>query len=164
VNKENMLEPRRLKLATLDSLVAEIERLHQHGYEKAGQWNLSQICEHLADWMSYPMDGFPPTPFAAKLFLGAIRAIRGKSLLHKFIEEQAMPRNQPTIALSVHPATGDEAASIARYRSMVERLTEYRGTIQPSPLFGSMNRAELIGLQLAHGVHHLNFLIPKVSS
>jgi uncharacterized damage-inducible protein DinB len=159
-----MPEPRRLQLATLDSVIAEVERLHKDGYDRAGNWNLSQICEHLADWATYPMDGFPPTPFAIKLLLGAMRTFSGKKMLNDFISSQSMKANSPTMSQSVHPADGNEAESVMRFKAVIQRLTEHRGEIHPSPLFGKLNRAELISLQLAHCVHHLNFLIPKVST
>jgi hypothetical protein len=159
-----MPEPRRLQFATLDRVVVEIEQLHQAGYEQAGNWNLSQICEHLADWMSYPMDGFPPTPFAAKLVLAAMRMTMGKKMLNDFITSQSLKPNSPTLPQSIHAADGDEAASVRRLKEMIQRLTEHRGKIHPSPLFGPLSRAELIALQLAHCVHHLNFLIPKATS
>ncbi len=159
-----MTVPRRLRLATLDNVVDEVERLHRNGYERAGKWNLSQICEHLSDWISYPMDGFPPVPFAVKMLLGAMRAVRGKKMLYDFIENQSMPAGQQTMPQSVHGPDGDEAASLARLRGVIQRLAEHRGPIHPSPLFGSLTRSELIGLQMAHCVHHLNFLIPKESA
>jgi hypothetical protein len=156
-----MAEPRRLRFATLDSVVREVERLRDKGYTKAGRWDLSQVCEHLADWMTYPLDGFPPLPWSARIFLAAARAVQGKKLLRQIIETQAIPADQPTLPESVHPAGGDEQASVARLIAAIERLTEHRGTLHPSPLFGSLSRQELITLQLAHCLHHLNYLIPK---
>ena len=156
-----MTEPRRLRFATLDSVVREVERLRDEGYTKAGRWDLSQVCEHLADWMTYPLDGFPPLPLSARIFLAATRAVQGKKLLGQIIATQSMPADQPTISESVHPAGGDERASVTRLISAIERLTEHRGTIHPSPLFGPLSRQELITLQLAHCLHHLNYLIPK---
>jgi hypothetical protein len=156
-----MVQKRSIRLATLDDIAADVERLHRLGYRKAGNWNLSQVCEHLADWMSYPMDGFPKMPIAVKLLLGTIRTFRGKALLRKFIEEQSMASGQPTVPESIHPETGDEAASVERLQSMIRRLEEHRGTIHPSPLFGALNRQELIALQMAHCNHHLCFLVPK---
>ena len=159
-----MPEPRRLHLATLDGVIAEVGRLYKDGYDRAGNWNLSQVCEHLADWASYPKDGFPPTPFAIRLLLGAMRTFSGKKMLHDFIASQSMKPNSPTMKQSIHSADGNEAESVARLKAVIHRLTEHRGEIHPSLLFGKLERAELISLQLAHCVHHLNFLIPKAST
>lgn len=159
-----MAQKRNIRLATLDDVAAEVERLHRSGYQKAGNWNLSQVCEHLSDWMTYPMDGFPKMPIAIKLLLGAMRTFRGKAMLKKFIEDQSMASGQPTAPESIHPETGDEHASVERLLATIRRLEEHRGTIHPSPLFGALTRQELIALQMAHCNHHLNFLIPKEAS
>ncbi len=159
-----MVQPRSIRLATLDHVSDEVERLHRSGYAQAGQWNLSQMCEHLSDWMTYPMDGFPKAPMAIKLLLGAMRTLRGKAMMKKFIEDQSMPTGQPTVPESVHNATGDERTAIDRLQATIRRLEEYRGTIHPSPLFGAMTRQELIALQMAHCNHHLKFLVPKEES
>ena len=159
-----MVQPRNIRFATLDDISAEVDRLQHSGYEQAGKWNLSQVCEHLADWMTFPMDGFPKAPFAVSLLLGAMRTLRGKKMLNDFIEKQSMPSNQPTAPQTVHPASGNEQASIDRLNATIRRLEEHRGPIYPSPLFGSTNRQELIALQMAHCTHHLHFLVPKVAS
>jgi len=41
-----MAQCRTIRLATLDDVSAEVERLHRSGYEQAGKWNVSQTCEH----------------------------------------------------------------------------------------------------------------------
>jgi hypothetical protein len=156
-----MTQRRSIRLATLDDVSAEVERLHRTGYHRAGNWNLSQVCEHLADWMSYPIDGFPKMPMAVSLMIGAMRTFRGKALLKKFIEEQSMPVGGPTLPDSIHPETGDDRVSVERLQATIRRLEEHRGTIHPSPLFGAMSRQELIAVQMAHCNHHLSFLIPK---
>ena len=156
-----MVQKRSIRLATLDNVSAEVERLLYCGYQQAGQWNLSQVCEHLADWMTYPMDGFPKAPWAVSLLLGAMRTLRGKALMKKFIEDQGMKPDQPTIPESIHLEKGDDQTSVNRLQATIRRLEEHRGTIHPSPLFGAMTRQELISLQMAHCNHHLRFLLPK---
>jgi len=160
----SMIQTRSIRLATLDDVAAEVERLHRSGYQKAGNWNLSQVCEHLSDWMTFPMGGFPKMPLAVKLLLGAMRTLRGKAMLKKFIEDQSMSSGQPTAPESIHPETGDAQASVERLLATIRRLEEHRGTIHPSPLFGALSRQELIALQMAHCNHHLNFLVPKDAS
>ncbi len=159
-----MVQKRSVRFATLDDISVEVERLHRSGYFKAGKWSLSQVCEHLADWMSYPMDGFPKMPIAVKLLLSTMRIFRGKALLKKFIEDQSMAPGQPTSPESIHPDSGDDVASVERLQATIRRLEEHRGPLHPSPLFGALTRQELIALQMAHCNHHLNFLVPKESS
>lgn len=49
---------RELKFLDFDNVIRDVEQLQARGYSRAGNWNLAQVCGHLADWMSYPLDGF----------------------------------------------------------------------------------------------------------
>jgi len=159
-----MFQRRSIRLATLDDVSAEVERLQRSGYHQVGQWNLSQICHHLADWMTYPLDGFPKMSMTVKLLMGAVRTFRGKAIMQKFIEDQAMQPGQPTLPESIHPKSDDERAAVERLQATIRRLEEHRGKIHPSPIFGAMTRQELIAVQMAHCNHHLGFLVPKEAS
>jgi hypothetical protein len=41
--------PRTLSFPDLDAVVREADALRVGGYERAGQWDLAQICGHVAD-------------------------------------------------------------------------------------------------------------------
>ncbi len=156
-----MPERRSLQFSRLDDIADEIDRLHRDGYERAGNWSLSQCCDHLSDWMSFPIDGFPKIPFPINLLLGAMRMMSGKAMLRKIIGNQSMRTGQPTIAQTVHADHHHEEASVARLQSALRRLAEHAGPFHPSPLFGTLTREEVIQLQMTHCAHHLSFLIPK---
>jgi Protein of unknown function (DUF1569) len=154
--------PRRdLRFATLSDVLRDIHDLQTKGYERTANWDLSQVSDHLADWMTFPIDGFPSMPWFVRWMLGVMRVVQGKSLLKKFIQSQRMATGQPTVPSTVHTSTQDSARSIERLQNAIRRLELHRGPIHPSPLFGAMSYDELIGLQLAHCAHHLSFLIPK---
>jgi hypothetical protein len=155
------MQRRNLRFASLSDVVRDLESLETRGYTSTGKWDLSQIAEHLADWMSFPLDGFPKSPWIVGVLLGIMRVTQGKSLLKKFVQSQRMATGQPTIPTTVHPSTSESAASVQRLRAAIDRLEKHRGKIYPSPLFGEMNYDELVGLQLAHCAHHLSFLVPK---
>ena len=57
------MERRRIVFERVEEAAADIERLQRDGYEKLGQWSLSQICEHLAIFLngtrSHIMQQFP---------------------------------------------------------------------------------------------------------
>lgn len=152
---------RELHLRNPQEVRDELDRLHDGGYLPKGNWNLSQMCEHLADWMTYPLDGFPKAPWFVRALLGVIRKLSGRKMYQEFVAKQAMRPNQPTIALSVHNDVGDESRSIARLKAAMSRLESHTGFIHPSPLFGALTKDELLELQLAHCAHHLRFLEPK---
>jgi hypothetical protein len=158
------MERRALRFSTLADVKADLLELHSRSYTKNGKWDLSQVAEHLSDWMAFPMDGFPQMPFVIKLLIGAMRVTRGKSLYKKFVANQRMPTGQPTMPQTVHlPSTANDGnqRSVERLITLIDRLEGFRGPIHPSPLFGALNYDELVALQLAHCAHHFSFLVPN---
>ena len=153
-------ERRKLTFVTLDDVVKDAENLQAKGYEKAGNWDLGQVCLHLADWMRFPMDGFPKPPLPIRLMLGMIRVTLGKKMYRQYTTE-GMPAGKPTMPQSVAKPGEDPLAAIAKLRETVERFKAFTGPIHPSPLFGALNRDEAARLQLVHCAHHLSFLVPK---
>lgn len=53
------MENRSLRFSELQQVMPEVYRLRDQGYTQSGSWDLTQACQHLADWMSFPFDGFP---------------------------------------------------------------------------------------------------------
>src|SRR5262249_32953389 len=49
---------RKLDLRDLAAVLNEVKRLHQHNYDKTGEWNLAQICDHLTKVINGSIDGF----------------------------------------------------------------------------------------------------------
>ena len=168
---QNIMPRRELRFATLDNVKSDLQTLHSRGYHQFGKWNLSQNANHLADWMTFPIDGFPKSPWFIRMVVGMMRVTQGKALFRKFAQEQRMAVGQPTIPSTVHPATANQGpnvsneayqtASVNRLLSCIDRLTAYRGPLHPSPLFGPLSYDEAVALQLAHCAHHLSFLEPK---
>jgi len=154
------LERRKLTFATLDEVVVDAENLQAKGYEKAGNWDLSQVCLHLADWMSFPMDGFPKPPVPIRLMLWALRNAMGKRILRKIMAE-GMPVGSQTMPQTVHQQGSDPVGAMAKLKETAERFKAFTGTLHPSPLFGALNKDEATKLQLVHCAHHLSFLVPK---
>jgi len=154
--------PRRsLQFDRMEQIMEDVDRLHTAGYTAHGKWDLSQICEHLADWMSFPLDGFPRTPIAIGILLSLVRTFRGRMLLDQILQSGTMKSNAPTVQTTVHGTNPDARAATERLRSTIQRVMDHQDRIHPSPLFGEMTKDELIGLQLAHCAHHLSFLEPK---
>ncbi len=149
---------RDVRFSSLTDVKSDLFTLQSKGYTKAGKWDLSQVANHLSDWISFPMDGFPKMPWFVKILIGVMRVTQGKSLYKKFVLNQRMPTGQPTMPQTVHTPAANPAESVAGLMSSIDRLAAYRGPIHPSPLFGKLNYDELVALQLAHCAHHLSFL------
>jgi hypothetical protein len=151
---------RELRFESLDDAVRDAETLLARGYDRAGNWDLAQVCDHLADWLTYPVAGFPRAPLPIRMMLGLVRMTLGRGMFEKYLKV-GMPAGKPTMPQSVHAAGEDPAAAIMRLREAARRFTAHAGEYPPSPLFGKLTRDEALKLQLAHTAHHLSFLVPK---
>ncbi|MFO0804845.1 MAG: DUF1569 domain-containing protein [Gemmataceae bacterium] len=152
---------RTLRFATLDDAVADAEELLAKGYDKAGQWSLGQVCGHLANWLSYPMDGFPKAPPPIRLMLWLARHSIGPGKLKQYLATGDMGAGKPTMPQSVPAPDADDREGVAKYRAMVDRAIRFAGTPLPSPLFGPMDRDTWVKLNCVHAAHHLAYLTPK---
>jgi hypothetical protein len=153
---------RQLDFKTLDDAAADAERLRRDGYDKAGNWDLAQVCSHLTEWMRFPMDGYPKTPLVIAPMMWLARKTVGRKILDKILAKGFEPGGR-TLPETVPAPGGDEAAAVARFRQTVERFGRHNGPFHPSPLFGQMTRDEWTRLNLAHCAHHLGFLVPRSS-
>lgn len=152
---------RTLRFDDLDDVVHEVESLRASGYDRAGNWDLAQTCAHLADWMRFPLDGFPRPPAPIRAVLWALRQTVGQKKLRQYLDTAAMPAGKPSMPETVAAAGGDETAAVERLRQTVARFKSHAGPLHPSPLFGPLDKETATRLQLVHCAHHLGFLIPS---
>jgi hypothetical protein len=152
---------RSLDFRNFDAVIHDVESLSAGGYEKAGNWDLAQVCGHLAEWMRFPLDGFPRAPAVARLMLWLMRNTMGRQLLQRTLAQLSMSSGGPTIPDTIPPSGGNSKEAVERLRQSASRFQAHAGPIHPSPLFGEMSREELTQLQLIHCAHHLSFLVPK---
>jgi len=139
--------------------VRDAEALLTKGYDRAGNWDLAQVCGHVANWMTYPVEGFPKSPAPIRAMLWLLKKTVGRAKFEKYLAE-GMPAGKPTMPESVPTAGGDHAAAVAKLKQAVEKFKAADG-VYPSPLFGPMTKDEATRLQLVHAAHHLSFLVPK---
>jgi hypothetical protein len=152
---------RELDFRNLDDVVKDMESLRAGGYFQIGGWDLVQVCGHLAEWMRFPLDGFPKPLVPIRLMLWSMRLTVGPRLLRKTLQARSMPIGRQTFPETVPPPGGDEAAAVQRFCQLVTRFQAHDGRYHPSPLFGAMDRETLTQLQLIHCSHHLSFLMPR---
>lgn len=153
-------ERRQLKFDTLSEIVRDAENLLAKGYERAGNWDLSQCCHHLAFWLTCPLDGFGKPPLPIRGILWIIRKTVGPRQLKRILAG-GFPPGGMTDPASVKPSDGDDAAAVMRLKTAVERFEAHEGPILPSPVFGPMTKTTAEQLQRVHAAHHLSFLVPK---
>ena len=152
---------RQLKFDSLDDIVCDAENLLAKGYDKAGQWDFAQVCNHCTLWVKYPLDGFPKLPLWLKpIFLVVKRTVLPK-LERQMRETKTMPAGMSTAPMTVFPPGQDEAAALAGLKLQLERYKTHAGPMHPSPLRGLLSLAEWEDTAKTHCAHHLSFLVPK---
>lgn len=154
-------ERRHLCFQDLNEAVRDAEGLLAGGYRRVGRWDLSQVCGHLADWLTYPVDGFPTTPLPLRPLLFLMRNTLAPRMMRKTLAKGEMPAGTPTLPASVPAPGGGESAAVDRLRRAVERFQAHQGEYRPSPIFGPVTRDEANQMHLIHCGHHLGFLIPE---
>ncbi len=151
---------RTLRFERLSDALSDVRALHTGGYERLGNWDLAQTCDHLTQWMVYPLDGYPKGPLHVRLILGLMRVTVGRRIFREVVSTGTMRPGSPTMPDTVFEPGRDEAAAVERFRRAVERFASHTGPLHPSPLFGRLTPDEALQLQLVHCAHHLNFLRP----
>jgi hypothetical protein len=154
------VERRKLSFATLEEVAADAENLLARGYDKAGNWDLAQVAGHVAEWMRFPIEGFPKPPIFIRPMLWLMKVTSGKKMLAKVLDEGFTPGGH-TMPQTVTPPGGNAAEAVTKLRSSIERWKAYTGEVYPSPLYGAMTKETALALQLKHAAHHLSFLVPK---
>lgn len=145
---------RELKFNSLDEVLADIDQLHSRGYEKAGQWDLAQICWHLSVFVRGAVEGFElQAPWI-------IRVLLGRRMLKKILSGQVMKEGIEIPDVFRPGEELDEAAEIATFKELIERFKKAE-VLHPSGFFGKLTRDQWTQLTLHHCGHHLGFLVAK---
>ncbi len=149
------MQQRRLVFKDFSEVLAEVDRLHQYGYQKAGQWNLAQNCDHLSFFFKGCLDGFQfKVPWVFK-------KVFGKMVLNRILQSKSMSRGKFTPQKPLPSPDVNEAEAVARFKDLVERFRIHQGDYHDSPFFGHLTREQWHELNLIHCQHHLGFLIPS---
>ena len=148
---------RNLELNDYSAVRAELDRLHRGGYDKVGNWDLAQVCDHLSFFVDQSLDG------ATFRVPWLIKVLFGRLVLRRILKTRRMRAGITTPQDPLPAPGGDEAAAIARLKAALARLEAYPGELHPSPFFGYLTPQEWRELHLIHCNHHLAYLIPKVA-
>lgn len=79
-------QKRKLHFNDLDQAIAEAERLLESGYQSAGNWNCSQCCGHLNEWLRYPIDGFPQSNMVVRALMWMMKITIGKKQFQSVLQ------------------------------------------------------------------------------
>ncbi len=152
---EVAVQPRQLTFPDFADVRAEVDRLHADGYEKLGQWDLAQVCDHLTYFVQGSLDGFTfRVPWLLKVLLGRL-------VLWRILKQGRMKAGVYTPQKPLPAAGGDETAAVARFKQVLERFQAHQGQLHDSPFFGHLTPRQWQDLHLIHCGHHLGYLLPK---
>lgn len=160
VNTATVAGFRTLKFDGFESMWREVEKVAAADaagrLKPIGNWTAGQAFGHLATWIEYPYDGYPPDlkpPLWIKLLL---RMMKKKFLYGTMKRGVRIPGVQGGTK-GTEPMTTE--AGKARLRRAWDRLNAAPPTI-PNPIFGVMTHEEWKQGHLRHAELHLGYLIP----
>jgi hypothetical protein len=141
-----------------NELVQEINRLHQNGYQKVGNLDLAQICDHCSYFVEGTLDGHTfRVPWLLKVLFG-------RMALRRTMKTKRIKPGLPSPQKPMPAPGGDEVKAMARLHHAMERLKAHSGEMHPSPFFGYLTPQEWREFHLIHCAHHLGFLVPKATA
>jgi Protein of unknown function (DUF1569) len=152
------MERRVVRFTSYDDLLRDAEALAGFDYDRAGNWDLAQICNHLATVMEMSLDGFPAR------YPWFVRLVARWFFLGKMLRHQVSRKRFPAPAYMQPPDSHDDRAAVERLRTAVKRLNDHTGSLQPSPIFGKLTPEQWCEVHLWHGEHHLSFLQAKATA
>jgi hypothetical protein len=152
------VQRRPIRLASLDELLAEADRLataeRQGRLARLGNWTLGQALNHVAVWINFGYEGFPPGAKPPTIIRFLLRFMRKKFLDDALPAGVKIPKVEGG-TYGVEMVSTDEG--LARLREAVRRLRTEKPRF-PSPAFGEMTEEERVKLNLRHAELHLGFM------
>jgi len=146
---------RTLDFRSFQDVLVDLQRLRKDGYQPIGNWDLAQVCAHLAFFIEGALDGQKfKTPWL-------LRTLFGRPVLRRILTQRRMKVGIPAPRPSIPSAVLDESSEVQRLQRLFERLEKHRGAYHPSPFFGDLTAAQWRELSLIHAAHHLSYLRPK---
>ncbi len=159
INTGKSRDRRTLRFADFAAVLRDLDHLHAAiaagTVRTAGNWSVAQIFNHLAAFMEYPFNGYPPevaTPAWVVRFI--MKFMRRRMCFGRMPAGVRIPRVKGgTVGLDDSPVDAAET----RLRAAIAKLDREAPT-RPSPLFGPMSHDEWMGLNLRHCELHLSFV------
>lgn len=161
-NTRSVTDRRTLTFMSFADVVRDLDSLHAAAdagtLRSSGNWSASQIYNHVAAFMEYPFEGYPPELVSPPFFVRFVmKFMRRKMCFGTMPAGVKIPGVKGgTVGVEETPVGSAEA----RLRAAIARL-DHEAPTRPSPLFGPMSHEEWKGLNLRHCELHLSFLHPR---
>lgn len=160
VDTKKVTGRRELRFTSLDGVIADAERLaasEESGTLRAlGNWTLGQTFGHLACWIDFALDGYPPEvrpPWFVKMLM---RPMKKKLLAGKMPVGVRIPKfPEGTLGTAVLLTR----EGLERLRRSCTRL-KAEAPQNENPIFGKLTHEEWTKMHLGHANLHLSFFVP----
>ncbi len=149
------LQRRQLDFKSWTEALADIDHLQRASYDRAGNWDLSQVVEHIGEGLQTALRG---TNHRAGWI---IRRFLGPMVLQRILRDRRMKAGIKVPQWWLPGPTHDESVAIDQFRSNVSAFQAMTTTPFPHPFFGALTKQQWNDLALIHAAHHLSFLVPK---
>lgn len=153
------VQRRGVTFRTIPDVFAEIDRIvaadRQGTLKRLGNWSAGQNFHHVATWINYAFDGYPPNlrpPWIVKFIVRTF--MKGKFMKGPVSGGIRIPRI-PNGTFGTEETSTDAGA--AELRRAFERLQASCPT-HANILFGPLSHDEWIQMNLRHAELHLGFL------
>ncbi len=146
---------RKLDFRTWPEVLADVENLRQAGYDRAGNWELSQILEHIGDGLKTARQG---TEHQGPWI---IRKLIGPFILGGILRNRRMKPGIQVPDWWLPGPAHDESAALDAFRAEVAAFERFSERTRPHPFFGALSKDQWNELALIHAAHHLSFLLPR---
>lgn len=161
VNTKSVKEFRAVRLNSAKEVIAEAERIVAS--ERAGtlritgNWTVGQTFGHIATWIEFALDGYPPDVKPPALVKFVLRTFMKKKFLRGPMPRGVRIPGMPQGTLGTEPMTTEDG--LARLRRAWERLSTTAPTVA-NPIFGVVPHDEWIAMNLRHTELHFGYLHP----
>lgn len=162
INTKGVRDRRNLSFNSLDDIRADLSVLEASAargtIRHSGNWSPGQILAHLAAFITYGYDGYPPEMANPPWLLRVL----GKMLKDRALNKKGTPGVRiPGVkggTLGADDVT--IAEGLSRLRAALNRL-EAGPPSKPNPLFGALSFDEWQRLHIRHAELHLSFVHPS---
>jgi hypothetical protein len=149
---------RSVSFRTIEDALAEIDRVveaeKKGTLKRLGNWTVGQNFHHVATWINYAYDGYPPNlrpPWVIKFIVGFMKKKFFRGPMPGGVKIPRVPNG----TLGTEETSTELGA--AELRRAFERLRASCPT-QENILFGKLTHEEWINLNLRHAELHLGYL------
>ncbi len=147
---------RRLDFRSWPEVLADIDQLRAGGYRRAGNWDLSQILDHVGEGLRTAVRGNKHQgPWIIRKFIGPM-------ILGRILRQRRMKAGIKVPQWWLPGPTHDESEAANHFRSDLAAFEALKTQPYQHPFFGSISKEQWNDLVLVHAAHHLSFLVPNI--